>query len=217
MDDADSISSRVTPADGADCPVRLDRFDNSWYQPGRSSLVCTAWFFLGLPLLRCTVLPSSRLRRWILRLFGASIGAGVVIKPGVRVKYPWRLSVGDHSWIGEDAWIDSLAEVAVGRHACISQGAYLCTGNHDWSDPHFGLVVQPIRIGDGAWVGARAVICPGVEIGDCAVVTAGSVATRSIPALEVHAGNPAVLVRMRPLTSVTATPATPTKAAGGPP
>jgi putative colanic acid biosynthesis acetyltransferase WcaF len=157
------------------------------------------WFFFGLPLLRCSVLPSSMLRRWILRLFGSEIGDGVVIKPGVRVKYPWRLQIEDHAWIGEDAWIDNLAEVSVGRHACISQGAYLCTGNHDWSDPQFGLMVKPIRVGDGAWVGARAVVCLGVEIGPYAVLTAGSVATRSIDEAEIHAGNPAARVRTRHL------------------
>ena len=133
----------------------------------------------------------------LLRAFGARVGRKVVIKPGVRVKYPWLLEVGDHSWLGEDCWIDNLAAVKIGCNVCISQGAYLCTGNHDWSDPAFGLVVKPITLRDGAWVGARAVIAPGVEIGECGVAAAGSVVTKEIAPYEIHAGNPARFVRRR--------------------
>jgi len=175
----------------------LSQFDNSWYSPGRSRLTQVLWFFPGLPLLRCSVLPSSALRRWLLRLFGATVGRGVVIKPGVRVKYPWRLSVGDHSWIGEDCWIDNLDDVNIGANVCISQGAYLCTGNHNWSDPAFALITEPITIQDGAWVGARAVVAPGVRLGRCAVAAAGSVVTKDIPPYEIHSGNPARFVRRR--------------------
>ena len=179
--------------------VDLSRFDNAWYSPGRSRLVQALWFFLGLPVLRCAWLPSSVFRVHLLRLFGATVGSGAVIKPGVRVKYPWRLVVGEHSWIGEDAWIDNLADVTIGDDACISQGAYLCTGNHDWSDPAFGLIVKPIRLGSGSWVGAKSMVCPGVEFGELAVLTAGSVAVRSIPAREIHCGNPAVRSKVRAL------------------
>ena len=177
--------------------IDLARFDNSWYTPGRSRLIQAAWFFVGLPLVRCAVLPGSGLRRELLRLFGCRVGRGVVIKPGVRVKYPWRLVVGDHAWIGEDVWIDNLADVVIGSNVCISQGAYLCTGNHDWSDPAFGLMTKPITIRDGAWVGARALLAPGVTLGCCAVAAAGSVVTKDIPAYEIHAGNPARFVRRR--------------------
>ena len=150
------------------------------------------WFFLGLPLLRSSVNPFSSLRLGLLRLFGATIGTGVVIKPGVRVKYPWRLTVGDHTWLGEDCWIDNLADISIGSHACVSQAAYLCTGNHDWTDPAFGLLLRPIAIKDGAWIGAHSVVCPGVTIGSMAILTAGSVAQKDLPDFEIHSGNPAV-------------------------
>jgi putative colanic acid biosynthesis acetyltransferase WcaF len=107
------------------------------------------------------------------------------------------LSIGAASWIGEDAWIDNLVPVTIGANVCVSQGAYLCTGNHDWSDPAFGLRAQPIVLEDGSWVGARAVVCPGVTIEKCGIVTAGSVVTHSIPAYEIHAGNPAHFIRRR--------------------
>lgn len=175
----------------------LSAFDNRRYSPGRPVIVLAVWFFCGLPMLRSSLIPSSVLRRCLLRLFGAAIGCGVVIKPGVRVKYPWLLSVGDNSWIGEDVWIDNLARVVIGHDACISQGAYLCTGNHDWSDPAFGLVVKPISIRDGSWIGAKSVICPGVTVGECSVTTAGSTVSSDVPPFEVHAGNPARFVRIR--------------------
>ncbi len=177
--------------------VQLRQFDNSWYRPGRSRLWQTAWFFLGLPLLRCSFLPGSGWRVRLLRGFGAHIGEGVVIKPGARVKYPWRLKVGNNCWIGEDCWIDNLATVELGHDVCLSQGSYLCTGNHDWSDPAFGLMLGPIALGNGSWVGARAVLAPGVSLGEGAVAAAGSVIAKSLPAWSVYAGNPAVFVRRR--------------------
>jgi putative colanic acid biosynthesis acetyltransferase WcaF len=177
--------------------VQLRQFDNSWYQPGRSRLWQALWFFLGLPLLRFSLVPSSGLRVNLLRWFGAQVGKGVVIKPGVRVKYPWRLKVGNDCWLGEDCWIDNLADIGLGDNVCISQGAYLCTGNHNWSDPAFGLLLGPITLGAGCWVGAKALLAPGVTLGEHAIAAAGSVVTQSIPAWRIHAGNPAVFVRQR--------------------
>lgn len=177
--------------------VNLALFQNDSYHPGRSLLVQCAWFFVGLPLLRSALIPSSSFRRSLLRLFGADIADGVVIKPGVRVKFPWRLTAGRNCWIGEDAWIDNLAHVTLGNDVCLSQGVYLCTGNHDWSDPAFGLRVQSIHIDDGAWVAARASLAPGVSIGTHAVVGFGAVVSASVPAYAVYAGNPASLQRWR--------------------
>lgn len=177
--------------------VQLAQFDNSWYQPGRSRWWQAAWFFLGLPVLRFSAIPFSGMRVALLRCFGASIGEGAVIKPGTRVKYPWRFRAGDNCWLGEDCWIDNLAPVELGDDVCISQGAYLCTGNHDWSDPAFGLILSSITLGNGSWVGARALLAPGVSLGDSAVAAAGSIVTKSIPAGEIHAGNPAVFARRR--------------------
>src|SRR5208283_1652487 len=117
----------------------LSSYDNSWYSTGRSKLVRALWFFLGSPLIRCELLPFSSVRRVVLRCFGASVKRKVVLRSGLRVKYPWHLSIGEHSWVGEGVWIDNLVEVRIGANVCISQGAHLCTGNHDWTDPSFGL------------------------------------------------------------------------------
>jgi len=138
--------------------VRLSSYDNLSYRPGRSRFWQALWFFLGLPLLRCALIPSSSFRAALLRLFGAQIGRGAVIKPGLRVKYPWLFTAGDHCWLGEDAWIDNLAPVSLGANVCISQGAYLCTGNHDWRDPAFRLSVLPIHL-RGGFLGGRPCHC----------------------------------------------------------
>jgi putative colanic acid biosynthesis acetyltransferase WcaF len=177
--------------------VDLSSYDNSWYWPGRSKLVRALWFFIGLPIVRSSLLPSSSIRRIVLRSFGAKLERGVVLKPGIRVKSPWFLSIGKNSWIGEDVWIDNLVEVKIGANVCISQGAYLCTGNHDWSDISFGLNVRQIVLEDGSWVGARALLGPGVIIGACGIAVAGSIVTKSIPAFEIHAGNPASFIKRR--------------------
>jgi putative colanic acid biosynthesis acetyltransferase WcaF len=196
--------------------VNLGKFRNNWYHPGRNMVVQMAWFFSGLPLLRSSLLPFSAARCWILRSFGAKVGVGVVIKPGVRVKYPWLLKVGKNSWLGEDCWIDNMALVEIGENVCVSQGAYLCTGNHDWSDPAFGLVVRPIVLRDGAWVGAMAVLCPGVRLGECAVAATGSVVTKDIPNFEIHGGNPARFLRKREIFDRTCLPGPETRPASRP-
>jgi putative colanic acid biosynthesis acetyltransferase WcaF len=173
--------------------------DNTELVRGAPLLVEAAWYFCGLPMLRSQWITSSSFRSRLLRLFGAKIGKGVYIKPGLRVKFPWYFEVGDHTWLGEDLWIDNLAQVTIGPHCCISQGAYLCTGNHDWSAPDMKLFRRPIRCERGSWVGARSLVCPGVTLGSGAIAAAGSVVTRDIPAMEVHAGNPARFVRQREL------------------
>ena len=184
--------------------VDLSRYDNAWYDPGRGFVVRTLWHLLNALVLQSPLNPSSRLRVALLRAFGAHVGRGVVIKPGVSVKYPWNLSIGSHTWIGENAWLDSLAPISIGSNACISQGAYLCTGNHDWGDPRFGLIVKPIVVEDGAWIGARATILPGVTVGSHAVAAAGAVLSRDAPAWMICAGNPATPVKKRFLRSSSA-------------
>ena len=182
--------------------VDLSGFDSTCqpdYDIGRSFPVRTAWFFLGMPLLRCSLIPSSAFRKSLLRLFGAKIGEGAVIKSGVRVKFPWKLKMGNHCWIGEDCWIDNLAPVVLGDHVCLSQNVYLCTGSHDWTDPRFHLITRAIRIDNGAWIAARVSVGPGATVGNHAVAGFGSVVTGYIPPYEIHGGNPAVFIRRRKL------------------
>jgi putative colanic acid biosynthesis acetyltransferase WcaF len=183
---------------GADS-VDLSRPDNTELVRGAPLWAEALWYFLALPMLRSHLITSSGFRCGLLRLFGAKVGKGVYIKPGLRIKFPWYLEIGDHSWLGEDLWIDNLAHVRIEAHCCLSQGAYLCTGNHDWSSVNMRLFRQSITCRRGSWIGAKAILCPGVVIGDGAIVTTGSVVTKSVPAMEIHAGNPAQFIRYREL------------------
>lgn len=145
------------------------------------------------------LVTSYRLKTGLLRLFGAQVGPGLVIKPGVHVKYPWRLVIGEHCWLGERAWIDNMEDVTLGSNVVLSQGAYLCTGNHDWSDPVMPLAPSPIVVEDGAWVGAFARVAPGRTLGAGSVLALGAVALADTEPWGVYAGNPAELVDRRVL------------------
>lgn len=137
----------------------------------------------------------------LLRLFGAKIGQSVTIKPGVNVKYPWFLAIGNHVWIGEEVWIDNLTQVTIHDNVCLSQGAMLLTGNHDYRRRAFDLVVKPITLEEGVWIGAKAVVCPGIHCHSHALLAVGSVATRPLEAYGIYQGNPAVWVRKREITA----------------
>ena len=177
--------------------MRLDNYTVGSYTPGAPYSQQLLWYFIGSPLVESYWLPLSSIKVSILRLFGANIGKGVNIKPGVKIKFPWRLTLGDYAWIGEDVWIDNIAPVVIENHVCLSQGVYLCTGNHDWNDPNFNLIPAPIHIQEGSWVAAKSVVGPGVTIGRGAVLALGSVTGRSLEANTIYAGNPAQLVKKR--------------------
>lgn len=151
---------------------RLDRFDNSEYRPG-SLLLRVVWTVVSGVVFQTWFPWPSRLKAALLRLFGARMGRGVVVKPRVTIKYPWFLAVGDHSWLGEGVWIDCLADVKIGSQVCVSQGVFIETGNHDWKDPSFRLLTAPVVVEDGAWLAARCTLLPGSVIGRNAVVGAG--------------------------------------------
>jgi len=178
-------------------PIDLSRPDSRELVRGRSRFVELLWILLGAPVLASRLMLSARVRSALLRLFGAKIGKQMYMKPGVRVKFPWYLTVGDYCWIGEDVWIDNLAPVSIASHVCVSQGAYLCTGNHDWSKPNLRLFTRPITLQRGCWVGARTLVGPGVTVKEGAILTAGGVATKDLQAFGIYSGNPAVFVKQR--------------------
>ena len=193
-------AGEISPAGVGGTPpgVSLASFNTAGFHRGRPALVEGLWILVQA-LFISSFLPGSAHRRVLLRLFGARIGKRVTIKPGVRVKFPWRLSVAGDVWIGEDVWIDNLAEVRIAANVCISQGAYLCTGNHDWSSPSFDLIVRPITIGQSAWIAAKACVGPGVTVGESAVLVLGSTALSDLEAWSVYVGSPAERVKQRQL------------------
>lgn len=160
---------------------RLDTFTGSGYDKGRSLLWCGVWAFLIEPIQRSVLCPPA-VRARVLRLMGARIGAGVNIRNDVRIHWPWKLSIGDHSWIGVGTYILNLEPVTIGRDVCISQQVLLCTGSHKASDPSFEYDNGPIAVQDGAWVATRATVLRGVTVGRDAVVGATALVTRDVPA-----------------------------------
>lgn len=177
--------------------VRLDLYNNSWFKPGRNVVVRTLWFFINALVLNSNLIPISSIKIILLRIFGSKIGKGVVIKPNVNIKYPWKLTIGDYSWIGEGVWIDNLDEIVIGAHCCLSQGCMLLCGNHNYKKETFDLITKPISIMEGAWVGAKAVVCPGVNLNPHSILSVGSIATTDLSENCIYSGNPAVFKKER--------------------
>lgn len=180
-----------------DLQQSLRDFDSRSFDRGASRLKEAAWMIVSALVFRSSFLPLSGLKRVLLQRFGASVGRGTVIKPSVQIKFPWRLNVGNDSWIGEGVWIDNLGPVRIGSNVCLSQGAMLMTGNHDYRSRAFDLLVGSIEVDDGAWIGARSLVCPGVKVGSGAVLAAGSTATTDLEPDGVYQGNPATWKRHR--------------------
>ncbi|WP_047551042.1 WcaF family extracellular polysaccharide biosynthesis acetyltransferase [Psychroserpens sp. Hel_I_66] len=176
--------------------VDLSSYNNSWYQPG-SRVKRLLWYFVNELFFKSGFFPISGLKVFWLRLFGAKIGAGVTIKPNVNIKYPWKLSIDDHCWIGESVWIDNLDNVTIESNVCLSQGVFLLCGNHNYKSQSFDLIVKPIFLKQGAWIGAKSIIGPGVTVHDHAVLSIGSTASTNLEAYGIYRGNPAQKIKER--------------------
>lgn len=176
--------------------TNLAKFDNQWYQPG-SIIKRLFWYFINFIFFKSSWNLSNSLKCFLLRIFGAKIGKNVIIKPNVNIKYPWFLVIGDCTWIGEEVWIDNLSQITIGANCCISQGAMLLCGNHNYKKITFDLMVGNIVIEDGVWIGAQAVVCPNVVCCSHSVLTVGSIATKKMHAYQIYTGNPAVKIKER--------------------
>jgi putative colanic acid biosynthesis acetyltransferase WcaF len=177
--------------------TEISRYNNSHYKPGGNVLKRLGWYYVNILFFKSGMIPSSGLKCALLRAFGAKIGIGVNIKPCVNIKYPWRLIVGDYTWIGENSWIDNLDNVVIGNNCCISQGAMLLCGNHNFKKSTFDLITGKIILEDGAWIGAFSIVCPGVTCKSHSVLAVNSVATRDLDPFCIYQGNPAVKVKER--------------------
>lgn len=180
----------------SDLKTDLSAYNNDWYRPG-GGLKRAVWYFVNIFFFKSSLFPFYGLKASLLRIFGATIGKGVLIKPNVNIKYPWLLKIADHVWIGEGVWIDNLAEVAIGSNACISQGALILCGNHDYTDTKFGLIVSPVVLEDGVWIGANSIVPGGTVCESHSVLAAGSVSRGVLESYTIYRGNPAVRVRER--------------------
>lgn len=151
------------------------------------------WGILG----RLSPVPFHGWRRFLLRLFGARLGATARVYPTAEIWYPPNLKMGEHAVIGPGVICYCMDRITIGDYAIVSQRSHLCGGTHDPDDPHFQLLPKPIAIGSKAWIASEAFVAPGVCIGEGAIVGARGVAIKDVPGWEIWAGNPARKIRDR--------------------
>jgi putative colanic acid biosynthesis acetyltransferase WcaF len=171
--------------------MRLEGYTTGGFDRGAPRWKELLWVLAKVVFFENGLPWPSALRVALLRAFGATAGRGVVIRSRVNITFPWRLTMGDHVWLGEEVLILSLAPVTLESDVCISQRAFLCTGSHRFHSPGFDLVTKAITIRRGSWIAAQAFIAPGVSIGPESMVAAGSLVTRDVEPGKVVAGNPA--------------------------
>jgi putative colanic acid biosynthesis acetyltransferase WcaF len=180
--------------------TRLKDFSSGDYAKGNPIKVAI-WYIINYYVFNSAIPWPYVFKRQLLRLFGAKIGKGLIIKTKVRIKYPWNLQIGEDCWIGESVWIDNLVSVNIGKNVCLSQGVLLLTGNHDYTISTFPYRLGTIILENGVWIGANAVVCPGVICKTHSILTVSSVATKTIGEWGIYAGNPAVFIRERKMLS----------------
>lgn len=176
--------------------IHLAQYDNSWYRPGPKWKM-VLWLFVNALFFNNGLAVFTGLKCSLLRLFGAKVGKRVNIKPSVNIKYPWLLHIGNDVWIGENVWIDNLGLITIGNDVCISQGALLLTGNHNYTKPFFDLMIGTITLENGVWIGAKSTVCPGVTCKTHAVLTVSSVATTDLEPFGIYQGTPARKIKTR--------------------
>jgi putative colanic acid biosynthesis acetyltransferase WcaF len=164
---------------------------------GRPAWMVQLWWIVQATLFRLSPQILFGWRRFLLRLFGCVVGKGVLIRPSVEITYPWKVSIGDYSWIGDGVTLYSLGNIQIGNNVVISQQSYICTGSHDMSMPAFDITQDPIVIEDESWIATGVFVAPGVRVGYGAVVGARSSVLSDAPPLTVSIGNPAKPVRPR--------------------
>lgn len=173
----------------------LDKFRLPKGFRGRSALIVQLWWLIEATLFRPSPQAMYKWRAFILRLFGAKVGRNVIIRPSVKITYPWKVCIGDNSWIGDDVNLYSLGEITIGKNTIISQKSYLCTGGHDYTTCTFDIYAKPIIIGDSVWVATDVFISPGTTVCDRVVIGARSSVFKSLQPDSLYLGNPAVFVK----------------------
>lgn len=176
---------------------RLDQFLLPKGFRGRPGWYVQLWWCVQASLFRFSPQFAYGFRRWLLRCFGATVGDRVIIRPTATITYPWKVSIGDHAWVGDDVVLYSLGEISIGKNAVVSQRSYLCAGDHDYTQPDFPIRARPIRIDDQAWLAADVFVAPGVTVGRGSVVGARSSVFSDLPPEMVCMGSPARPVKPR--------------------
>ena len=177
--------------------IELSKYKQDWYDRGRPGWFIILWWFVQGTFFRLTLHNMYRYRAFILRIFGAKVGKNVKIRASAKFHYPWKIEIGENSWIGDNVYFYSLDKIIIGSNCVISQNTYLNTGNHEISDPYFGLITKKIVINDGVWIGANCFVNLGVIIGENSVVGAMSNVIKNISDNLVCVGNPCKAIASR--------------------
>jgi len=164
---------------------------------GRSAVVVQLWWLVQATLFACSPQFMYGWRRWLLRLFGAKVGQGVLLRPSVKVTYPWKVSIGNFVWIGDDVVLYSLGEIEIGDHAVVSQRSYICAAGHDYTKIDFPIFDKKVYIGEQAWLATDVFVAPGVLVGMGTVVGARSSVFHDLPPMMVCVGSPAKPIKAR--------------------
>lgn len=175
----------------------LERFYLPINFRGRSAVVVQLWWVVQGTLFACSPQFMYGWRRWLLRLFGAKIGKGVLLRSSVKMTYPWKVSIGNFSWIGDDVVLYSLGEIEIGANAVVSQRSYLCAASHDYTKPDFPIYANKVCIGPQAWLATDVFVAPGVTVGQGAVIGARSSVFQDLPSMMVCVGSPAKPIKPR--------------------
>ncbi len=164
---------------------------------GKSKFLVQFWWIIQGTLFRLSPQFMYGWRRLLLRLFGAIIGDDVLIRPTVNILYPWKLTVGEKSWIGDDVTLYNMANIDIGSNSVISQKSYLCTGTHDNTKSTFDIYAEPINIKNEVWIASDVFIAPGITIENGTVVGFRSTVNKDLPANMICYGNPAKPIKPR--------------------
>lgn len=164
---------------------------------GAGNFKVQCWWAIQSLLFNLSPQIMYKWRIFLLRLFGANIGSGVIIRPSVKVTYPWKLTIGDYAWIGDNVELYTLGEIVIGNNAVVSQRSYICTGSHDYTKPSFDIYALKTVIEDEAWVATDVYVAPGVTIGRGAVIGARSSVFSDMPAGMICVGTPAKPIKPR--------------------
>jgi len=179
----------------------LSLYNNAWFDEGAGFVKRTMWFIVNALFFINPYNPFSGIKVRLLRLFGAKVGKGVFIKPAVNIKYPWKLEIGNYVWIGERVWIDNLDNVIIGDHCCLSQEAFILIGNHNYKLSTFDLMIAPVVLEEGVWLGAKSIVIGGVTCESHSVLSVQSVASTTLKAFSIYRGNPAIKIKTRVINS----------------
>jgi len=176
---------------------KLDKFEMPGGFRGRGAITVQLWWIVQSTLFGCSPQFAYKWRNFLLRLFGANIGKNVIVRPSVRTTYPWRLTIGDNSWVGDHVDLYTLGKISIGRNTVVSQRSYLCTGSHEYQSERFDIYADAIVIEDEAWLATDVFIAPGVTIGKGTVIGARSSVFKNMPQGMICTGNPAKPVKER--------------------